>query len=242
MRRAMTIVGTLFLAFAVAIVPAMSAQPSRLQITIATGTAPARPDGMLSYLIRVHNPGRTTITDTTLTARIAFAAEIVGITAPHCAEPSHGRVTCALPPLPAGGTAKIAIITVVRPGARGRLRTSAVVGGARAAAVTPVRPGTDLAVRLRPVRRNTVVATVANKGPRTAHGVTLLAAATESRLVRQRGARCRRDGRSLRCPLGGLAPGARRRLWFSTLGGPVAATVEPEVGDPHPADNTALSR
>lgn len=244
MRRAMTIVGTLVIALGILAVPA-DASPARLRVTVSADEARARPGDLLSYFIRVRNQGRDAVSGATLTARLAGGSEVVGVSAAECDEPVHGRVVCALRRLPARGTAWVAITTLVRPSARGRLRTSVTVGGSSAAVVTPLRLGTDLAVRLRHVGRNarhrhgqTVAVSIVNRGPRTARHVRLQAAAITSRLVRYSGARCRLSGHRASCRLGRLAPGARRTVWLTTRGGPLAATVSPEAGDPHPADNT----
>lgn len=246
MRRAMTIVGTLVVAFGILAVPA-DASAARLHVTVSADAARAWPGGLLWYFIRVRNKGRTAVSGATLTARLAVGSEVVGVSSGGCDEPAHGRVVCALPRLPAGGAAQVAITTLVKPSARGGLRASVAVGGSRAAVVTPLRSGTDLVVRLRHIERfvrhrlghrQSVAVSVVNRGPRTARHVTLRAAAIDSRMVHYRGARCRLSGHHARCRLGRLAPGARRTVWLTTRGGPVAATVAPEVGDPHPADNT----
>ncbi len=255
MWRAATIAGSLVLTAPVA---SASAGPPALSVVVVTDAGFARPGGLLSYGITVRNPGTAaTAGRVTVLSRLARGIAVVDLGdsgGAGCRE-TAGSVACALPGLAARQTAEIWITTVVRAAAARTLRTlvTARTPGFRDAAAavsTPVVRGADLALRLHAggLRRVVALTTVVrNRSTRRARGVVLHLGLGRAVPLRLRGARCHAPARwFLRCPLGPLAAGARRVVRLTLRlprGGPgeVAASVTPDIGDPHPSDNTALA-
>jgi hypothetical protein len=240
---------------------------TRLAVRVVASAGRSWPGGLVTYTIVVRNRSHRAVSGATLGARMARGLSVVRISPvvplspvvrtssavrtspvvrsdPMCGEVMAGRVGCTLPELEPGEGARVAITAVVGPGVVGRLRTRVEAGAARAVVVTLVRAGTDLAVRLRIVRRvrraEVIAATVLNRGPRTARHVVLLAGTDGGRILGRWGARCTIGGRA-RCGLGRMRSGSWRTVWFKvSRGATLAAVVEPEHGDLRPADNTAL--
>jgi hypothetical protein len=235
---------------------ALAAQGPGLRVAVVTNGGLARPGGLLAYGLSLRNPGIAALSGMTAVARLAAGTAVVDVSAPpgaRCREAAH-TVTCHLAPLTARATSELWITTVVRPRARRTLRATFTVradGLAPAATTvgTPVLRGPDLGVRLHAARRGPalvrVTTVVRNRGPHAAHGVTVHLGLGRGLAFHYRGARCRVPGRSfLRCALGVLPAGARRvlRLTVHEYGrAEFAASISPDLGDPRPADNTALA-
>jgi hypothetical protein len=259
MWRVATIAGPLVLAaLALPAVRAAASERPSLGLSVVTDAGFARPGGLLSYGIRVRNRAATRTDRVTVLSRLARGTAVVDLSSSDqasCRE-TRGSVACTLPGLAARQTAEIWITTVVRAKAAGTLHTrvTARTPGFRDAAATvatPVIRGADLALRLHAVsyRRRVVTLTtvVRNRGLRRARGVVLHLGLGHAAPLRYRGALCRtKAGVYLGCPLGPLGAGARRtvrltvRLPHTGLA-EVAASVTPDLGDPNPADNTALT-
>jgi len=255
MRCVAIIAGSLALS-AVSTGAALAAPGPGLRVTVVTNNAPARPGGLLAYGLNVRNTQTTTLSGATAVARLAAGTAVVDISAPpgaRCRE-AAATATCDLPPLGPNSTTQVWITTVVRSSASRTLHATFTVRapGVDPAATTvgtPVLRGPDLGVRLSAVRHGpglvTLTTVARNRGPRTARGVTIHLGLGRGLAFHYRGAHCRAPGRTfLRCDLGALPAGGRRIIRMSVYEygrAEFAVSISPDLGDPRPADNTALA-
>lgn len=84
---------------------------------------------------------------------------------------------------------------------------------------------------------------VANAGPATATGVTVLISGKRLKFVSAEGATCTREGPDVRCDLGSIESGASEQFTvvFEVRGRPsvsATSTVSANETDPDPADNS----
>ncbi|RCG27802.1 hypothetical protein DQ384_25020 [Sphaerisporangium album] len=200
-----------------------------LSVRMTASPRVAQPGQWLSYEVRVRNAGPGDAVLPLLTIRMPAEVEIAAVNVASC-RPGTSRhvrneVVCPSPvDVRAGGTGAVTVLGLVRPGARGPLRASAVLSSEvvdeneadnRAEAVTQVDEGADLAVRLspahgkaRPGQRFTVRAAVSNKGPRQVRDARVYFTERGARFLSARGGRCSARHGKVGCALRPIRSGA----------------------------------
>ncbi|WP_143591031.1 DUF11 domain-containing protein [Thermoactinospora rubra] len=218
----------------------------------------AQPGQRIVYRVRVTNAGPGDAVLPVLRVRMPAEVKVVYVDVADCRPGgSASEIVCASPTdVLAGGTGRVTIVGIVRPGARGPLRatanlTSEVVDGDEAdntdVVTTRVDEGADLGVRLRAAGRHALSAHVRNRGPRAVRDAVLSFTSGAARRLSVHGAHCRRRAGQLVCRLGAVRSGERVRLDVALRRGAVASALKAEVhsarlGDRHPADNVARLR
>ncbi|MGI5165150.1 hypothetical protein ACQEU3_12405 [Spirillospora sp. CA-253888] len=272
MRRVLVAHGCAFAALLTTAAPGQAHQPPAADLGVAVTASQKRagPGDLVGFTITVWNSGPATAPAPTATMRLPRDLAVVETDRPECTE--QGRLLrCPLPSLAKGRARSVHILGIVKPEAAGTLRMVATVRSTAkdgvpandtAAVALPVTPGTDLAVRLKAPAdaargaRLVVTATVLNKGPRTADHVMLHVGAHKARLRTAPGDRCqvlRQQGpdQYLRCSLGTLAHGAKRKVkavvvWnkpaLRARAQDFAVSAASAQGDRNPADNVATAQ
>jgi hypothetical protein len=230
-----------------------------LSVRLTVSPALAQPGKPLIYQAAVSNEGPEDAVLPVLIVRLPEEVEILGTNVAECLPGSAANeVICASQQdVLAGGTGGVTISGIVRPGARGPLRATAMLSSAvvdengandSAQTLTSVGEGTDLAVKLsreeRQGRMVTVGAVIRNRGPRTVRDAAIFLETGKAHFLSAKGARCRPHPGSVGCELRAVGAGSQvsLRLAFRARGhSPQAqATVfSAHLGDRRPANNVA---
>ncbi|GII88643.1 hypothetical protein Ssi03_66330 [Sphaerisporangium siamense] len=237
-----------------------------LSVRLTAAPKVAQPGQWLSYVVKVRNAGPGDAVLPVLRVRMPDEVQITGVNVASC-RPGRARneVVCPSPvDIRAGGSGAVTILGVVRTGAKGPLRASAVLSSEvvdeneadnRAEATTQVDEGADLAVRLSPAHRTappggrfTVRAAVRNKGPRRVPDARVYFTERGARFLSAKGGRCSARHGKVGCVLRPIGSGARGTLSLVFQvprdgAGEVAATVySARLGDRRPGNNQARMR